>query len=83
LTVARNASTREIAASEDRASNVVEAVSRVMSELPAIGRDRRAAQEHGGYAYRGIDQITSHVSPLLAKHGVVLVPQVEAIETPS
>jgi hypothetical protein len=59
----------------------VEALARVSRDLPGIGRDQRAPDEHGGYAYRGIDQITSHVAPLLARHGVVFIPQVQVIET--
>jgi hypothetical protein len=62
-------------------SNVVEALARVMRDLPGIGRDQRAPKEHGGYAYRGIEQITTHVSALLARYGVVFVPEVRRVET--
>jgi hypothetical protein len=57
------------------------AVARVMAELPAIGKDQSASQAQGGYAYRGIEQITRHVQGLFAKHGVVVVPAVRSIET--
>lgn len=59
---------------EPPATNVIEAVRRVMRDLPAIGKDEHAAPEQGGYAYRGIAAITKHVQPLFAKHGVVLSP---------
>jgi hypothetical protein len=59
----------------------VEALARVSRDLPGIGRDQRAPDEHGGYAYRGIDQITSYVAPLLARHRVVFIPQVQRLET--
>jgi hypothetical protein len=65
---------------EPQAQNVVEALARVTRDLPGIGHDQRAPDEHGGYAYRGIEQITEHAGPLLAKHGVVFIPQVESIE---
>lgn len=67
------------------AVDVVEALSRVMAELGGIEKldaDQRRRMgmkvpEKGvAYAYRGIDQITSAIQPLLAKHGVVIVPAV-------
>jgi len=53
------------------APNVIVALSRVMAELPNIGRDMESPQ---GYNYRGIEQITRHAQPLFAKHGIVLAP---------
>ena len=43
---------------EAKAGNVVEALARVMRDLPAIGKGGRASAQQGGYAYRGIEQIT-------------------------
>ena len=65
---------------EPRPATVIEALTRVIRDLPAIARDRRAPDDHGGYAYRGIDQITAHVAPLLALHGIVIVPRVDGCE---
>jgi hypothetical protein len=65
---------------EPKAANVVEALSRVMRDLPAIGKDGRADPKQGGYAYRGIEQITVHTQALFAKHGVVFVPHVRSYE---
>lgn len=59
---------------------VVQALAAVMAELPAIGKDGRADPKQGGYAYRGIEQITRHAQGLFAKHGVVMVPRVESCE---
>lgn len=59
---------------------VTEALSRVMAELPSIGKDERADPRQGGYAYRGIEQITRAVQPLFARYGIVLVPHVQAHE---
>lgn len=61
---------------EGKAANVVEALARVVRDLPAIGKDEQAAAQQGGYSYRGIEAITRQVQPLLAKHGVVFVPRV-------
>lgn len=58
------------------APNVVQALAEVIDGLPAIGKDGRASQQQGGYAYRDIEAITSHAAPLFAKHGIVFVPQV-------
>lgn len=64
---------------EERLS-IGRALSAVMSELPAIGKDQSASQAQGGYAYRGIEQITRHVQGLFAKHGVVVIPAVQSID---
>jgi hypothetical protein len=61
-------------------ANVVEAIARVMVELPAIGKTGQAAASQGGYAYRGIEAITSEAQSLFGKYGVVFVPQVRAFE---
>jgi len=54
---------------------VQEALTAVMSELPAIGKEGRGPKDQGGYAYRGIEQITREVQPLLAKYGVIIAPK--------
>lgn len=54
-----------------QAAGVVGALTKVMSNLPAIGKDNTSGE---GYSYRGIEAITKHLQPLLAKHGVVIVP---------
>lgn len=53
--------------------NVVEALCRVMADLPGIGRTEQSEQ---GYSYRGIENITRHAQHLLARYGVVFVPKV-------
>lgn len=55
--------------------SVTTALSRVMAELPAIGKDDKAPVSMGGYAFRGIEAMTRVIQPLLAKHGVVIVPK--------
>jgi len=51
------------------------ALARLIGEMPSIGKDERSEDSYGGYRYRGIEQITREVQPLLAKHGIVVVPQ--------
>lgn len=64
-------------------TDVTAALAAVMGELGGIEKltaAERARRGMGGgdqgvnYAYRGIDQIAAQVQPLLAKHGVVIVP---------
>ena len=56
---------------------VIKALSAVMAELPAIGKADKSPE---GYSYRGIEAITKHLQPLLAKHGVVIVPSATVTE---
>lgn len=57
---------------------VHQALAAVMAELPAIGKTDK--QSHEGYMFRGIEAVTRHVQPLLAKHGVVIVPDARITE---
>ena len=63
---------------EQPATNVIEALRRVMRDLPAIAKTDRASGDQGGYLYRGIESITMHAQVLLARHGVLFVPSVES-----
>lgn len=50
------------------------AIAAVMAELPNISKGDKSPE---GYQYRGIEQITKHVQPLLAKHGLTIAPFAE------
>lgn len=63
-----------------QAPHVIEALRRVMRDLPGIGKDQTASAQQGGYSYRGIEQITQHTQPLFARHGIVFVPRVVSYE---
>ena len=53
-------------------TTVIAALSAVMADMPAIGKtDKNSAQ---GWNFRGIEAITAQLQPLLAKHGVIIVP---------
>lgn len=60
-------------AAPDRPTNVIQALARVMLELPGIGKTNESEQ---GYKYRGIEAITAHAQQLLGRHCVVFVPRV-------
>lgn len=59
---------------EGAPKNVIEAIARVMADLPGIGKDETASAQQGGYKYRGIEQITAAAQKLMGRHGVVFVP---------
>lgn len=61
-------------------TNVSQALARVMAELPAIGKNKTASPQQGGYSYRGIEEITAVVQSLFSKYGVVFVPKVTNCE---
>jgi hypothetical protein len=60
--------------------SAVQAIAAVMRELGPIGKNDRAPANMGGYTYRGIEAITGQLQPLLAKHGLIIVPQVASYD---
>lgn len=46
----------------------------ILAELPAIGKDARNEQQK--FMYRSHDDVMNALNPLLARHGVFVVPQV-------
>jgi ERF superfamily len=52
---------------------VINAIQRDFSESGGISKDRKNATQ--GYAFRGIDDVYNALSPLLAKHGLVIIPR--------
>jgi hypothetical protein len=63
---------------EKTPTNVIQAIAVVMAELPGIAKKKHPSESGKGltYAYRGIEEITSEVQELFAKHCVVPVPRV-------
>ena len=55
-------------------SKIINAIVAIMDETGAIGKDKKNQQQ--GFMFRGIDQVMNVLHPLLAKHGVVIVPEV-------
>ena len=55
---------------------VYKAIAAVQGELAKVGiaKDRRNTQG-SGYNFRGIDDVYAALSPLLAKHGLVVIPR--------
>lgn len=53
---------------------IYKAISKVMAEVGAIGKDKRNQQQ--GFQYRGIDDVMNALYPVLSKHGLFLTPEV-------
>lgn len=53
---------------------IFSAIPAIMGEIGHIGKERRNAQQ--GFNFRGVDQVMNTLKPLLAKHGVFVVPEV-------
>lgn len=60
--------------------NAAEALSFVIRELPSIGKTGTMSAPGSSYKYRELEEITSHVSVLFAKHGLVVTPRIIAWE---
>ena len=54
--------------------NIYEAIASIMAKGCAIGKEKRNQQQ--GFLYRGIDDVMNAFNPLLAEHGVFVVPEV-------
>lgn len=65
--------------SEREPENIVEAWTRVLRYMPAIGKDNRMS-EGGGYNFRSIEQFTAHAATLFARYGVAVFPRLKSIE---
>jgi hypothetical protein len=53
---------------------IFEAISNVMAEIGAIGKEKKNQQQ--GFMYRGIDDVMNALQPALVKHKVFIAPEV-------
>jgi hypothetical protein len=53
---------------------IYEAISNVMAEIGAIGKEKKNQQQ--GFMYRGIDDVMNALQPALVKHKVFIAPDV-------
>lgn len=54
------------------------ALSRAMHDVGAVGKDGVNSQQ--GFRFRGVDAVVNAVHPALTRHGVVVMPDVEAAD---
>ena len=59
-------------------NEIYQALQLVMDEIGAIGKNKRNQMQ--GFNFRGIDDVMNTLHPLLAKAGIVIVPQVKEIQ---
>jgi hypothetical protein len=57
-------------------AHVYQAICEVQAELAKTGISKSRKNEQQGYKFRGIDEVYAALSPLLAKHKLVVVPRV-------
>lgn len=56
------------------ALSVQEAVSAVMGDVQAIGKNQRVTEGPARFSFRGVDDVVQAVGPALRKHGVIFAP---------
>lgn len=54
--------------------NIYESITKIMEEVPAIGKNQINAQQK--FKFRGIDDVMNALQPLLAKNKVFIVPEI-------
>ncbi len=54
--------------------NIYESITKIMEDVPAIGKDQQNKQQ--GFKYRGIDDVMNALQPLLSKNKVFIVPEI-------
>ena len=55
---------------------VYEKIANITADLSKIGISKDSKNQSQGYKFRGIDQVYGALSPLLAKHGLCILPRV-------
>lgn len=61
-------------------ANVYAKIAAVQGELSKVGIAKGRRNQQQGYNFRGIDEVYAALSPLLARHGLVIVPRVVSRE---
>ncbi len=54
--------------------SIYESITKIMSEIGAIGKDKVNSQQH--FKYRGVDDVMNALQPLLSKYHVFIAPTV-------
>ena len=59
---------------ESAAPLIFSLIPKIMADIGPIAKDRENPQQH--YKFRGIDEVYNAIQPVLAEHGVFIVPTV-------
>jgi hypothetical protein len=66
----------QVAAVEPTGPRVFAAIAAVMSDLAKDGIAKTQKNQQQGYSFRGIDAIYNELSPILARHNLLMLPRV-------
>tara|TARA_R110000764_G_scaffold214256_1_gene300735 strand:+ start:1410 stop:2042 length:633 start_codon:yes stop_codon:yes gene_type:complete len=55
---------------------IFKALSAVQSDLSIVGIAKNQQNSHQGYKFRGIDDVLNTLAPIIAEHGVLIIPNV-------
>ncbi len=55
---------------------IFKALSAVQSDLSIVGIAKNQKNSHQGYKFRGIDDVLNTLAPIIAEHGVLIIPNV-------
>jgi len=58
----------------EETKNIYVAMAAILKEVGPVGKEGTNASQH--YSFRGIEQVCAKLSPLFAKHGMFVVPEV-------
>lgn len=61
-------------ATTEKQGAIFPALAAIMAEVPNISKDRKNTGQ--GYNFRGIDDVYNAINPIMAKHGVFMLPEV-------
>lgn len=56
--------------------SVYKAISAVAKDMAEVGISKDRENKQQGFAFRGIDQVYNALAPMLAKHGLVILPRI-------
>lgn len=56
--------------------SVYKAISAVAREMAEVGISKDRENRQQGFSFRGIDQVYNALAPMLAKHGLVILPRI-------
>lgn len=68
--------TDEGQARRPRQGNVYQLIAAVASEMAQEGISKARRNQQQGYSFRGIDDVYNALAPVLAKHGLVILPRI-------
>lgn len=60
-------------ATNEQPKGIYQAMAAIAAEIGAIGKDKRCTQG-ASFVYRGIDDVYNALNPIMAKHGVFVLP---------